>query len=543
MKRLLGRCHSSQVAFLLAVIPPLSVRGAPGLIDPDFGTAGLVVMAPASGPGAATAVTVQATDGGIVVAGDTTQGNGDMAVMRFLSGGALDPNFGNAGLVTASVGLFDSVGGMAVQSDRKIVIAGCGVVNGGTRDIAVMRLLANGSPDPDFGNGGLQVVTPADPYNESISCLALESNGSILAAGGGKKGFVVARFSAQGEPDPTLGGQGISELEVFRPGANAFAMALQPDGKIILGGDYRTLAQTEGPVMVRLWPDGSIDGSFGADGAVSFTDTATCRAVSVRGDGRILMAGSIAGDFFITQHMPDGTLDPTFGFAGVVTLNTGGIDTVQTMAVANNGKIVVAGTSTQAGRKNAVILRLRANGILDTGFGTGGATYPAFGDEDTINALALQSDGRAVAVGGSRLTGGTPRFAIARFLADDSLHPIESWRITHFGSPANSGLAADAADADGDGVVNFLEYSFGLDPRNRASRALPEPIIQGGALTLTVPTLDSAKGVTVSVQASPSLATPAWQLLTGVPGPTGTTFTAPSGVGQAFMRVRVDLTP
>ena len=128
----------------------------------------------------------------------------------------------------------------------------------------------------------------------------------------------------------------------------AFAMALQPDGKLVVAGD-----SDANFALARYNSDGSLDAGFGTGGKVitSFGGTDQASAVILQPDGKIVVAGQtdtgVSIDFALARYMPDGSLDGAFGSGGRVTTNFIGNsdDLGSAVALQSDGKIVVGGTS------------------------------------------------------------------------------------------------------------------------------------------------------------------------------------------------------
>jgi len=455
----------------------------------------------------------------------------------------MDPDFGTTGWVTTGVGSFDNAAGVVVQSDGKIVVAGCGLMNGDTRQLVVMRLLGGGGMDPDFGTGGRTIFGPPEQFNEQVNGVALDGLGRVVVVGKGRDGVLVARLTAGGVPDASFGSEGIVQTEVVRPDAEGRAIAVQPDGRILVAGLYRRADNKAAPLLLRFLENGALDPQFGTQGQFRIEDTGVLNALALKADGGILAGGDASGDFLILQLLARGSFDPLFGSGGFTTLDATGQDHITALAVTNIGKIIFAGDSTQAGRSYALTGRLRSNGVLDTTFGGGGVTYSQFGTEDKFRAVTLTTTGKSVAAGSSVAVDGSSRFAVARHLADTSLHPLESWRLSRFGSTANRGTGADSADPDGDGVANLFEYAFGLDPRNAASRQLPSPALSNGTMSLTFPLPDPSKGLLIGVQASQSLAANSWEFLESTPIGADQRFSLPAGLSHGWMRIMVVMNP
>lgn len=214
----------------------------------------------------------------------------------------------------------------------------------------------------------------------------------------------------------------------------AFAMAVQPDGKVVTVGRTSTVAGGPDIAITRHLRDGTLDASFGTGGIVVTAiapgrGADEARAVLVEPDGRIVIGGysDASGtdkDFLVARYNPNGSLDTSFGNAGKTVTNIGdGTDQVYALARQADGKIVAGGSaafSTSTGQDFALI-RYNSNGSLDTGFGNGGKVTTAIGSvgaNELIYSIVLQPVGgetRIVAVGGE----GT--FIAARYTASGAL--------------------------------------------------------------------------------------------------------------------------
>ena len=174
--------------------------------------------------------------------------HGDFMVARYTPNGELDPGFGVGGVVTTNFDTesYDEPYAVVLQPDGRITLGGSSNTGGGigrimgADNLALARYLPNGLADPSFGDGG-KVVVDAGAMQESIRALALQPDGSIVAAGrtnGEKRGdLLVARFLANGALDPTFGGPraglAINDLGTAEEGLTSVVLA--PDGWIVAG--------------------------------------------------------------------------------------------------------------------------------------------------------------------------------------------------------------------------------------------------------------------------------------------------------------------
>jgi uncharacterized delta-60 repeat protein len=218
--------------------------------------------------------------------------------------------------------------------------------------------------------------------------------------------------AADGNLDPTFGTGG-KVVSDFGYDDRAAGVAVQPDGRIVTAG-----TSCNGDILVtRYRPDGSLDPSFDGDGSLC-VDVGSGSAdqgeeVIVLGDGRLLVAGTSAGNFALVRLNADGTLDSTFGTGGRATYDLGGNEVLHDAALAPDGKVVMAGETTGPGCPNAptmagttagvAVARVLPNGTLDPTFGVGGGVVRI--DPDQVQrglTVAVEPDGRPVI--GGRIT-------------------------------------------------------------------------------------------------------------------------------------------
>jgi uncharacterized delta-60 repeat protein len=300
------------------------------------------------------------------------------------SPGDLDPTFDGDGKVTTHVRGDDGARGLAVQPDGKIVAAG----------YAMCTVCA----------------TPFEPHD-----------------------FALARYNQDGSLDPGFGQGGKMIASFGAPEDEAFAVAIQPDGKIVAAGfAERSGDPASGDFAVaRFLADGSLDLTFDVDGMVT-TDFAgnadEAHAVAIQPDGKIIAAGfarSVGTDFALARYLPNGSLDPTFDGDGKVTVSglISNDNRANGVVIQGDGKILAAGcTSCFSSGSDFAVARYNSGGSLDTSFGGDGSVTTDFdGAEDGANGVALQGDGKLVTAG--MATFGVRVFGLARYLSDGSLDP------------------------------------------------------------------------------------------------------------------------
>jgi len=440
-RRSLTRRFTGIGAAVLGMVMILGVATAtqaePGQLDVAFGTGGLrsTDLGGTYDWGYATAVQ---PDGRILAAGVTnSRGTYDFALARYLPDGMLDPSFGEGGVTITDFGKsWDWAYAIALQPSGQIIAAGVSD-RSGSRDFALARYTADGQLDPTFGNNGL-VLTPIRPLStDIIHGLAVQPDGSILAAGvtyddtvslRPHGDFMLVRYTPQGELDPAFGVGGVTTTNFDGESYDEpYAIALQPDGKIVLGGSSNTgggigrIFGADNLALVRYLQNGLIDPTFGDSGKVvvdAGSMQESIRALAIQPDGAIVAAGRTngekRGDLVLARFVGNGAVDPTFGGAkpGLAIDDLGTAEEGLTaVALAPDGTIVAGGVAAPRPNGDLAVFRYDNRGHLDHTFGHNGYATADFGQrDDRLRGLALQPDGKAVAVGSSETD-----FALARF--------------------------------------------------------------------------------------------------------------------------------
>jgi uncharacterized delta-60 repeat protein len=285
-------------------------------------------------------------------------------------------------------------------------------------------------------------VQAASDKGDEAQAVALQADGKIVAAGrslnaqnNGTWTFALARYNPDGSLDPTFGRSGRISLAIGPHGSEAYAVAVQADGKIVAAGRAFQNSAASNPLiaLARFNADGTLDPSFGRGGVQGNTigAEATAWGMALTSSGQIVVVGEaharVGGesDFVVVRYNADGSPDPTFGQGGLVTADfNGGSDVARAVVAQPDGKVVVGGYVDSGGRNDVALLRLDSSGQADASFGSGGTVVSALGGkrDSEAHALALQQDGGLV-VGGYLHDGWGKRFTVARFSPDGSLDP------------------------------------------------------------------------------------------------------------------------
>ncbi len=394
--------------FLLCVFSSKSIA-QPGALDPDFSNGGIATIG-ISSDAFAVAMAVQ-PDGKLLLAGSAQYGvKNHFALMRVLPDGSPDASFGTNGIVLTTFGNASSYGrAIALQPDGKIVVAGYsyGLSN---FNVALARYFPDGTPDAAFGNGGKVNIDAGSEY-EIIYGLAIQPDGKIIAVGvvtqpgSGNEDFAIVRCNSDGSLDPSFGSNGIALTDI-NSNDRALDVVVQPDGKIVVAGSNGDF------VALRYNSDGTPDSTFSGDGKVttsvflsSSVDGAS--SIALQPDGKILLGGSGIvfpspyNEFALVRYNPDGTPDFSFAGAGKTTTSIGPEDDYcNSIALQPDGKIVMAGISFVNGNWDFSLARFTSDGLLDDTFSDNGKiSLPANAGNDACNAVEVGADGKIWAGG------------------------------------------------------------------------------------------------------------------------------------------------
>jgi uncharacterized delta-60 repeat protein len=226
--------------------------------------------------------------------------------------------------------------------------------------------------------------------------------------------FVLGRFRRDGSLDPTFGDRGVVRSVVPAGSIEPRALAVQPDGSILVAGELSKPPSRQG-FLARYLPDGTNDPSFGRGGLVR-TEIEAIAAIAVQADGRIVAAGHrlnpttrpASSNVEIARYLADGRIDAGFGTGGVA--RVAALLFAETVVIDPHRRIVVAGSARRGYRPFFAIARLTARGTLDRAFSRDGhVLYRRPGDHaSAVEALTPLNDGSLVATGWATRGGAVP---------------------------------------------------------------------------------------------------------------------------------------
>ena len=276
-----------------------------------------------------------------------------------------------------------------------------------------------------FGSGLGKVMTPIGSNNDVANAVALQPDGKIVVAGncynGANEDFCLARYLPSGALDTSFNTTGKLMTPIGSSSDIANALALQPDGKIVVAG-YCSNDGNNDFCLARYLPSGALDTSFNATGTVITPIGLSydyANAVALQPDGKIVVAGYCSNgtnsDFCLARYLPNGALDTSFNTTGTVITSVGSsFDTAYGVALQPDGKIVVAGFCLTP-ISHFCLARYLPSGTLDTSFNTTGKVITSIGSgDDFARAVALRPDGKIVVAGGCS-DGTNNDFCLARY--------------------------------------------------------------------------------------------------------------------------------
>ncbi len=395
-------------------------------LDPSF-SGGVVLTSFGFQSNGARDVAIQ-SDGKIIVVG--AQGTYH-TLIRYNTNGKKDSTFGGTGIVKTifSVGNGGGYSKLVIQPDGKLLVAGgMSYSTPNNPRLLLARYHSNGTLDSTFGTDGAALHFSGQAVNGFTQL----SDGKILVCTDWGNNYCVQKFTATGAIDSTFGVNGKTLAKPSNSNDNTpRCMAVQADGKIVVGGGFTGSSITHGDVgLIRFNTNGSVDSTFGTNGVVTLDIDSVNNIVielAIQPDGKIIAGGYFQGiytgvlgtDFALLRFNSNGTRDMAFGTNGKTTYNlisdsvTLTRGTFTDMLLQPDGKIIAGGQN----ESDFMLLRYNSNGTFDNTFGNGGLMVGSMGPANTdyLRGMALQTDGKIVATGITN-DGFSFQFATARFL-------------------------------------------------------------------------------------------------------------------------------
>lgn len=342
-----------------------------GSMDNTFNGNGIQITDFGSNDDYAQALAIQ-SDGKIVVAGATYA---DFALARYNTDGSLDNTFNGTGMVITDLSNGDYGYGVTIQSDGKIILVGNATTSTSTVDLTVLRYNVDGSLDSTFNGTGIQTTNFTTYSSDFGNDVEVQADGKIVVAGYTQNfsdyEYAVVRYNSDGSLDNTFDGDGKQTTAMGLSVDIAFSMAIQTDGKIVIAGRTGNSFSASEFGLVRYNTDGSLDLTFSGDG-IQTTDFGYHEygiAITLQSDGKIIVVGSTdyfgSDDFAIARYNTDGSLDISFSGDGKQTTSFSSVgDAASSVAIQSDGKIVVAGYSSNNGVDNEFAIARYYSGLI-----------------------------------------------------------------------------------------------------------------------------------------------------------------------------------
>lgn len=419
------------------------------------------------------AVCVQ-SDGKMVMAGYAEiEGKKSFAVVRMLPNGVLDDTFGNNGMALISFGNGETCScaqAVMIDSEGRIVAGGFSNAIKNIPHWCLARLTTHGTLDKSFFGGRATfkgtVVTTFSSLDEMshINGLAESRDGKIIAVGGvcanDAAQFALARYNTNGSLDNTFNQEGNSSPagtvrtqfgDAYSKNDEAMAVAIDAYGKIVVGGSS-CLTGVKTFALARYNPNGSLDTSFFGGNAhvrgtvvtnFAYGETHACvKSLVIQADGKIVAGGytnantehSDITHFALARYTAHGKLDASFasdaqsGIPGTLITDFGSVknsSAVNALALQSDGKIVAGGWTKLDTNKYAALARYNSDGSLDYQFNGGGAPAGKVvthvpGNDSEICGLAFAHSGDILAVG-KNCCGTRSNGAVMQYMCDQDV--------------------------------------------------------------------------------------------------------------------------
>ena len=391
----------------------------------------------------------------------------------------------NSEIISKGYKFNSSVSDFAVQPDGKYLISGAfSNYDGQTGKSYLIRLNSDGTEDTAFSANAIVNGTTAK-FNSTLLSIAIQSDGKILVGGvftnynnqTGKSYLI--RLNADGTEDTTFSTNAVVNGTTARFNGSIFSIAIQSDGKILIGGDFTFYnAQTGKSRLIRLNADGTEDTAFSANAVVNGTTarfSSSVEGIKVQSDGKILVGGNFitynaqTGKNRFIRLNTDGTEDTTFSANAVVNGTTPRFSSiVNDVALQSDGKILVGGNFTlysgQTGKDR--LIRFNSDGTEDTEFSANAivnGTTARF--SSSINAIEVQPDSKILVSGGfTNYSGQTGKDRLIRLNSDGtedtafSANAVVNGTTPKFTSGGNIALKLDGSILVGGGFTSYSGF-------------------------------------------------------------------------------------
>ncbi|MCL4361543.1 hypothetical protein M1446_04295 [Candidatus Dependentiae bacterium] len=376
---------------------------AAGNLDTSFGVGGYAINRVGQ-ESEARALVIQ-PDGKIIAVGNVFINNREKSIVaRYNSNGSLDSTFSTVGTAIFDIPGHESfLWDVKIDWNSKIVVSGIIDEDEFPRGF-VSRFLSNGTRDTTFGlYGMIRLDTIGINEDSKIFSIAIQSDGKIIAIG--DKGLetefgnpiketIICRFNSDGSLDNSFGTNGIIMPPFEWSSGNK--ILLQTNNKILA-----LMEIPEGSALARYNSNGTLDNTFGTGGIVQ--SNLSHKSMDLQSDGKIVLVGKFGDHFTLTRYNNNGTIDTSF---------VDGLNSIQyveprsmKLTLQNNGQIITSFNYQFGSVWKYKLVRFNADGTLDDTFGNNGIVESEAVRSRFVYEMAIQNDGKLVLCGSSSLPG------------------------------------------------------------------------------------------------------------------------------------------
>ena len=389
--------------------------------------------------------------------------------------GDFDPSFGIDGYVVTSVQDTSGADAVIIDAKSRTVVAGSSYNMGlGHESPTLLRYLPDGSLDMSFGDSlsGMEFITPPGGLssNADFCCVRLDSKHRIIAAGftefpspaGVQSVVTVVRLSEDGILDPSFGNHGIV-ANVIADGETTSltqSLAIDASDRILVGGATFAGTYVGTPVIVRYNTDGTLDHSFGNAGVVTIPESGFMPApigIAIDTAERIVSAGNYASGSYVGRYLDDGSADSTFGIDGTGVVELDGIP-ADAFALDSADRPLVASAIIDGSYMG--VMRLTSDGAADTGFGPDGDGIVSTPADELVfpHSMTIDRDGNVIVASVEEDGYGSPLgIAVLRYTGDGL--PDLTFGTDGIATPALPEFSMVSGVAAGDHAITMAGYA------------------------------------------------------------------------------------
>jgi len=344
-----------------------------GVLNINFGDSGKVVNQLCMGESGAQSILIHPT-GNIFVGGGSYGAlfNFSGIVAKHGPNGFIDSTFGQNGIVQPSTFVDWNIYDLAIQGNKMIAVGIVGIYN-----FAAFRFFQNGLLDSSFATDGVFTFGTRPLFGDGFAAsVALQADGKIVICGETylDSAAVVCRLKSDGNLDSTFNGTGMKKLEYNSLNTRANSLLIQPDGKIVVGGEARIAGKDE-MALFKLNNNGTYDNTFGTKGVVILLGgiASSVKKVLIQNDGKIIAVCNAGIAIKVIRFLANGMLDNSYGVNGVSIISAANY--IKTRAnsaeILQDQSTLIVGY-TKSTSKNKMITRILSDGNMDLTFGNKG---------------------------------------------------------------------------------------------------------------------------------------------------------------------------